>query len=126
MDKKEFVKMWKVISNSKRIKPKFVDKEFSTGVFDKETKTYVKRIQRFKEKGYIYPEHHIIYNIIRGFPAERGFDKDSLGLINAKNSFKYNSIFTSDLFPEPFKGLMSDEEIKEVFTMVKEKLFSKN
>ncbi len=100
INKKEFIEIWKKISNDKRIRPKLV-----------EHKSYYGTTYKTKEKGWLYPEHHILYNLIRGYPANRGFLENSEGFENALNFFKESSsIYKSNLMFEPFKEHLSKEQ----------------
>ncbi|NCQ50305.1 hypothetical protein GW796_00085 [archaeon] len=95
---KEFISVWKKISNDVRIKPTF--------------DSYHNKI-----KGYIYPEHHILYNIVRGFPANRGFTDGTEGFKNALSFFSKN-YYLNKMF-EPFEGHLSTEVYNEILTEVK-------
>jgi hypothetical protein len=118
MNTLDFIKTWKTIINDKRIKPTFI------------LDSYDKKI---KVKGFIYPEHHLIYNIIRGFELNRGFIFNSEGYKEALVNLNYylndlasgyernktHRIFT------PFIGLIDFYEFKD-YLLSKDALIKKH
>lgn len=108
--RKEFCILWKKISNDKRAKPHLV-----------EYKSYGGHTYKVKEKGWIYPEHHILYNIIRGLPSSRGFKEDSEGYKNALNYFKhfYELKYITHLH-KPFAEVITLENFKKLLFEIKE------
>ncbi len=107
--KQQFKTIWKQISNDQRIKPIFED--VKCGKYDWETKKYITFMQKIKTKGFIYPEHHILYNILRELPIKRGFQPESIGYLDALDFFKGNpSSYKINKIYLPFKDLMSSED----------------
>lgn len=99
--RKEFCIMWKQISKDKRTKPHFVEY------------TYNGTTHKTKEKGWVHPEHHIIYNIIRGLPTDRGFKKGTQGYESALKFLKHSSHFGfGGVILKPFEQFMSPEKFK--------------
>lgn len=111
--RKEFCIIWKKVSNDKRTKPSFV-----------EYKNYDGSTYKVKEKGWIHPEHHIIYNLIRDLPASRGFKEGTEGYENALNYLKnsYNFNYASHIL-KPFEEHIPAEKFKalllEIQTLLK-------
>jgi hypothetical protein len=87
INKKEFREIWKKMANSDKRLPVL------------ETVTYYGgRTIKVRKDGLLTPELHIVYNIVRGFPIEKGFKKDSIGfklakqvLLNTRYSGKDNN-----------------------------------
>lgn len=100
--RKEFCIIWKKISNDKRTKPHLVEYKSHDG------ETY-----KLKEKGWIHPEHHIVYNLIRDLPSTRGFKEDSEGYQNALNYLKnsHNFNYSSHIL-KPFEEHIPAEKFK--------------
>lgn len=108
--RKEFCILWKKVSNDKRAKPHLV-----------EYKTYGGQTYKVKEKGWIYPEHHIIYNLIRGLPVTRGFKEDSDGFKNALSSLKnFYHLHSFSHLHKPFEEVISLENFKILLLEIKE------
>lgn len=121
LDKKEFKAVWKLIANDKRIKPTFEDKEMH-GYDYSQRKSYT-YMQKFKTKGFVYPEHHIIFNVIIGRPIDCGFVPDSAGFKDAVSFFKGNySTYKSNLIFSAFKDFVSAEEYSKLIEEIKLKL----
>lgn len=111
--RKEFCIIWKKVSNDKRTKPSLV-----------EHKSYGGGTYKVKEKGWIYPEHHIIYNLIRSLPASRGFKEGTEGYENALNFLKKTSNFGyAGYILKPFEEYIPAEKFKalllEIQTLLK-------
>lgn len=107
---KEFCILWKTVANDKRTKPHLV-----------EYKTYGGQTYKVKEKGWIYPEHHIIYNIIRGLPASRGFKEDSEGYKNALSYLKhFYHLHSFNHLHKPFADSITTEKFKILLLEMKE------
>jgi hypothetical protein len=116
---KNFVAIWKNISNSPRIKPTFVEKKGARYNY----KTRKTKIFTYKEKikGFIYPEHHILYNMVRGLPLSRGFGVKTPGYKTALDFFTNNKnkeYYNKKLY-EPFKESMTMEEFEKILTEAK-------
>ena len=103
---KEFIAIWKKIANSEKRKPTFT------------TEMHYGKPCKMRQKGFIYPEHHIIYNIVRGKPASRGFQENTEGYDKAMAYFKSNASNVSDLMYAPFEGHMS----KETFGLIRDEV----
>lgn len=99
--RKEFCIIWKKISNDKRTKPTLV-----------EHKNYDGSTYKVKEKGWIYPEHHIIYNLIRGLPASRGFKEGTEGYDNALNFLKSSNFNYANHLFKPFAEYIPTDKFK--------------
>lgn len=110
INRKAFNAMWKAISNSDKRKPTFVELN-PNGSF----------VQKLKVKGFIYPEHHILYNLVRGLPTCRGFGAETDGYKNALAFFKssYNSKHLNKKLYEPFENYMTLEEFEKVLAEAK-------
>lgn len=108
--RKEFCILWKKIQADKRTKPYFV-----------EHKGYGGHTYKVKEKGWVYPEHHIIYNLIRGLPLSRGFKEDSDGYKNALNYLKtfYENRYINHLY-KAFAETLTLEQYKALLLEIKE------
>lgn len=107
-DTKEFAKIWKKISNDKRIRPTLV--QHGSGKYSYQT----------KEKGWIYPEHHIIYNIMRELPIDRGFDVGTEGFEEALSFLKNTSNFGfAGRVYKPFEEFIEPEKFKEILSEIK-------
>lgn len=117
--KKEFVTLWKAASNDKRRKPIYKEEEIK--VYSYETKRYEPIKHKVKVKGFLYPEHHIIYNIVRGFPASRGFGENTDGYLSALGFFKSKYLHQSfmDVLYEPFRDSMTKEKFDNLIIEVK-------
>lgn len=119
--KQQFKNIWKKISNDQRRKPTF--EEVKCGKYDWESKKYIIFMQNIKTKGFIFPEHHIIYNIIRGFSLDRGFQPESIGYLDALNFFKDNhNTYKNNKIYLPFKDFMSGEEFSNLIEQIKYKI----
>lgn len=100
--RKEFCIIWKKVFNDKRTKPSLV-----------EYKSYGGGTYKVKEKGWIYPEHHIIHNLIRDLPASRGFKEGTEGYENALNFLKKTSNFGyASYVLKPFEEHIPAEKFK--------------
>lgn len=107
--RKEFCLIWKKISNDRRIKPTLV-----------EHKSYSGDNYQVKEKGWIYPEHHIIHNLIRGLPPTRGFKEGTEGYENALNFLRTTSNFGyAGNILKPFEESMSSDKFKVLLFEIK-------
>lgn len=107
--RKDFCIIWKKISNDKKIKPTLV-----------ELKSYGSGTYKVKEKGWIYPEHHIIYNLIRGLPSTRGFQEGTEGYENALNFLKKTANFGyAGNILKPFEESMSSDKFKNLLLEIK-------
>jgi hypothetical protein len=116
--RKDFIAMWKVISNSPKIKPTFVKEEIK--VYSHETQKYEPMTHKVKVKGFVYPEHHILYNIVRGKPLSRGFGEGTDGYRNALSFFRsYYSKYANEKLYEPFKEHMTFEEFEKIVSEAK-------
>lgn len=101
--RKEFCIIWRKVTNDKRIKPTLV-----------EHKAYGETY-KVKEKGWIYPEHHIIYNVIRGLHPQRGFDEGTEGYENALNFLKKTSNFGyAGNILKPFEEFIPADKFKSL------------
>lgn len=100
--RKDFCAIWKKISNDKRVKPTYIDH-----------KSYFYNVPcKLKQKGWIHPEHHIIYNLIRQLPAHRGFKENTQGYQEAltfiKKSYNFNR---STYILSPFEEYIPNEQL---------------
>lgn len=122
IEKKEFVAIWKKISNDEKRKPYFEDvKSF---YYDWSSKKAIPFMQKIKNKGFIYPEHHILYNLVRNLPLDRGFQKDSEGFNQALDFFKGTpQVYRQNQIYAAFKEIIPNEQycslIKEVSEIIK-------
>jgi hypothetical protein len=118
--RKEFVTMWKAASNSSKRKPTYKQEEIK--VFSYATKKYEPMTHKVKVKGFLYPEHHILYNIIRGLPLSRGFGEHTDGYRFALQFFTcpFPSSYMLERLYEPFKEGMTYEKFKELINEAQE------
>ncbi len=122
IERKEFTNIWKKISNSPKRKPTF--SEVNASRYDGESKNYSHFLQKVKVKGFIYPEHHVLYNIARCLPLTRGFTEGSKGLEEALKFFKNkSSVQLNNKIYEPFKGLITNETYCEMIEEARTLIF---
>lgn len=106
---KEFCIIWKKISHDKKSKPYLVEHNAYGGG------TY-----KTKEKGWIYPEHHIIYNMLRGLPPTRGFKEGTEGYKDALNFLKFTANFGYNGYIfKPFEEYITEENFKILLLEIK-------
>lgn len=112
--RKEFVTMWKAASNSVKRKPTYKQEEIK--VFSHITKKYEPMKHKVKVKGFLYPEHYILYNIVRGKPLTRGFGEGTDGYRFAAQFFtcSFPSLYMLERLYEPFKEGMTYDKFKEL------------
>ncbi len=123
IERKEFVSIWKNISNDERRKPSFEEVKFAR--YDWSTKKTIHYIQKVKNKGFIEPEHHILYNLVRGLPLDRGFKEGSEGFLNALDFFKNKpTTYRQNMVYKSFKDIMPNDQycamIEEAIEMIKQ------
>jgi len=118
--KKEFITMWKAASNSKKRLPTYKEEEIK--VYSYETNRYEPRTHKVKVKGFLYPEHYILYNIVRGKPLSRGFGEHTDGYRSALGFFtsKYPSKYFTEILYEPFKEGMTKEQFEALILEAQE------
>lgn len=106
----EFVIAWRKAFHDKRVKP------YMKGHGNKDTKYYYET----KEKGWLYPEHHIIYNVIRGLPISRGFEENSEGFQDALDFLKHTANFGyGGKILTPFEESLGKDKVKEILEEIK-------
>ncbi len=110
--RKEFIAIWKKISNDQKIKPLLVERKLYDGTMYKE-----------KVKGWIYPEHHILYNLIRNLPIDRGFQPNTDGYKIALSNLKdtRNFHYKKHLLL-PFQEFLKEENILLLFQEIQKLL----
>jgi hypothetical protein len=118
--KQEFIAMWKTASNDKRRKPIYKEEEIK--VYNPNTRKYESKIHKVKVKGFLHPEHHILYNIVRGKPLSRGFIEHTVGYLTALSFFtsNYPNQYYSNLLYEPFKELITREKFDALIVEVQQ------
>ena len=91
---------------------KEIRQAWSRSVNNKEYKPYKDKKYGNKIPGKIAGYHYIAYNIIRGLPAERGFEPLGTGFKNAK--YWYNWFSKNKLEKLSFAFEITPEEMQEL------------
>jgi hypothetical protein len=108
---RDFVQLWRKAFADKRTKPSIVQHQYGDLIY------------KTKEKGWIYPEHHILYNLVRNLPVTRGFQPDSDGYKNALHHLIHlqSSQIEKILF-KPFEDSLDFEKFQTILTEIRQYL----
>ncbi len=114
--KHDFIAIWKKATNHPNIKPTITEHTYN-GIT---TKT--------KTKGWIYPEHHIIYNLIRNKPIYLGFycgDYPTEGFKDAYDNLKRSkgNVYFSNKLYAPFQEHINGETFTKIMDEIRLKIF---
>ena len=114
--KENFVAIWKKISNHPNIKPKMVEVDSYNGKV------------KIKQKGWIHPEHHLIYNVVRGKKISLGFycgetatEGFNDAVFNLKK-FSPTQKWTFNMLFTPFKEYIPEDEFVALLSEIQAKL----
>jgi len=94
---------------------KTIKKEWARAVNDKENKPYKHPKYGNKVKGKINAVHYIIYNVLRGYPRERGFEPLGEGYKEANHRLESSIRFgRMESLLEPFNKAVTADELRSL------------
>lgn len=102
----EFVQLWRKAFAEQRKNPSIVQNQL------------VESISSNPKKGKLYPEHYIMYNVVRNLPITRGFQPDSNSYKNALHNLIYLQSYQIE--KKMFKPFENTLEFEKFQTILKE------
>ena len=94
---------------------KAVKRAWARAVNNKDNKPYKDEMYGTKHDGRLNALHFLVYNIIRGMPATRGFEPEGRGYIDSQK--RLNFLLKFDKTEEllfPFENLVTLDALKEL------------